>query len=197
LKLAGTAKRALTYAGVVLVALALGAGSALLALTLATSIVLVENEEWSTNPLAGSTEANPYSRAYTSLGSLLALNREEAIYYTAEEDAEGETLTSACDYTVRGGSFAAGWWSLTAYGGDHFLIPNEQDRYSYSQSELQSGGEERWSIRLSAEPQEGNWLPTGNANKVVLFLRLYNPEPSVHENLGTVELPEISRESCR
>jgi hypothetical protein len=83
------------------------------------------------------------------------------------------------------------------YGGDNFLIPNEQNRYSYTNKNIEYDENGNFTILLSSTPTTGNWLPTGNQNKIILMLRMYNPVPSVYENLDTIELPHITKEGCK
>ena len=81
-------------------------------------------------------KASPYLRAYVAVHGLLALGREETIYYTATNDSEGQTLDGNCSYRVEGRDLPARWWGITAYGADDFLIPNPADRYSVSMNSV-------------------------------------------------------------
>src|SRR5260221_8008708 len=83
-----------------------------------------------TSRYTGSSEGGPYLRARIAVHGLLALSREETIYYTAERDSEGKTLDGSCAYHIEGRDPPARWWSITAYGADDFLIPDTGDRYS-------------------------------------------------------------------
>jgi hypothetical protein len=71
------------------------AGVALgLAATLATAIRgtmggNIEDGPWQTSLYAGSSAGGPYRRALTAVHGLLALSREETIYYTALTDSDG------------------------------------------------------------------------------------------------------------
>ena len=96
----------------------------------------VENGPWSTNENIGSTAAGAYLRAGIAVGGLLALNRSETIYYTAVHDSDGAPLDSSCVYAVEGTDPAARWWSVTAYGADHFLIPNPRKRYAVGRTDV-------------------------------------------------------------
>ena len=76
------------------------------------------------------------------------------------------------------------------------MIPNEQNRYSYTNKNIEYDEDGNFTIFLSSTPKTGNWLPTGNQNKIILMLRMYNPASSVCENLDTIELPHIATEEC-
>jgi hypothetical protein len=168
-------------------------------LTLITNRSGVNNGPWGTSLAIGSTSANPYLRAWVAEHGLLALAKSETIYLTAYVDDNGGPLLGNCDYRIEGKAPDTRWWSITAYGSDDFLIPNEQRRYSWSCTEmkLEPGG--RFTIYMSKTPKEGYWLPAGDAKKLSLALRLYNPGRAYYDyaTLKTVELPHIIREGCK
>ena len=83
---------------------------------------------------------------------------------------------------------------------DHFLIPNDAGRYSFSQTTLARAPGGPWTIAVSSEPQPGNWLPSGRPGSSAPFaltIRLYNPAPEVYEQAAALALPRIEREGCR
>ena len=95
-------------------AVTLGAGSAWWVLRKASwagSVVKVG--PWTGSTLAGSTDADMYTRAKVALDSLLALGRDETMYYMARHDDVGQPLRSACSYRVEGLPPPARWWSIT------------------------------------------------------------------------------------
>lgn len=194
-----TIRRISRYLLVVVVALALGVGSAALGVNFITQKSLIRNGAWYTGLTYGSEQAGMYTRAAVAIVALFALNKSEVIYYTADTDDAGQLLRSSCDYRIEGTNLDpySSWWSITAYGGDNFLIPNEQNRYSYSNKNIEYDADGNFTIFLSSTPKTGNWLPTGNQNKIILMLRMYNPAPSVYENLDTIELPHIIKEECK
>ncbi len=97
----------------------------------------------------------------------------------------------------------ARYWSYTLYGADDYLIPNQDQRYGYNaatmdyvpRDTLNPEASDQWidqyQIKISADQQEGNWLPAGNNKALSITLRLYNASPTVYENLATIALPEI------
>jgi hypothetical protein len=194
-----TIRRISRYLLVVVVALALGVGSAALGVNFITQKDLIGNGGWYTGLTYGSEQAGMYTRAAVAIEALFALNKSEVIYYTADTDDAGQLLQSSCDYRIEGTNLDpySSWWSITVYGGDNFLIPNEQNRYSYTNKNIEYDENGNFTILLSSTPKTGNWLPTGNQNKIILMLRMYNPVPSVYENLDTIELPHITKEGCK
>jgi hypothetical protein len=183
------------WAAVLVIGIAAGLGSALLAV--ASGRGEVRSGVWATSLTYGSAEADIYTRARVALFGLLALAREQTVYYTAARDASGELLSGDCTYIVRGRDLDARWWSITAYGPDSHLIPNEAGIYSYSKTSAVREADGSYVIRISAEPQPGNWLPVKRGERFDMTARLYNPAAFVVEAPAAVVLPDIVREGCR
>jgi hypothetical protein len=182
------------------VALVLGLGSAYYAVRIGLSGGEIANGPWRTSLVTGSQQADLYTRARVAVGGLLALAPSETVYWNADVDAAGRPLDARCDYRVEGEELPARWWSLTAYAADHFLIPNDAGRYSFSQTTLARAPGGPWTLTVSTETRSGNWLPSGRSGATgpfALTLRLYNPAPEVHEQAASVRLPRIEREGCR
>ena len=184
-----------------LLGVVLGLLSAVYAIDNAMADGAVKNGEWQTNVNMGSPDASSYLRAAIAAKGLMALRREEVIYFYVERDADGDALTADCDYELVGLPPDAHWWSVTVYGEDNFLIDNDWDLYSASGSSLALKDDGSFSIRLSAEQQPGNWIPTVGSDSSAgsgfnLTLRLYNPSEDVYSNLATTPLPRIARMGC-
>jgi hypothetical protein len=149
---------------------------------------------WRHYPGYGSTTADPYVRAQTQIAGPLALDRSEAIYFIADHDEQGEPLQVGRNYRIEGGNLDARWWSITAYGDDHHLIPTPLNRYSYNSANIAGNGDGSWTIHLSNTEKHTNWIPTGDGKRFELFLRMYNPAPAVLEDIRSVDVPRIIRE---
>lgn len=149
---------------------------------------------WRHYPGYGSATANPYVRARTQIAGPLALARSEAIYFIADRDDRGEVLRPGCGYRIEGGDLDARWWSITAYGADHHLIPNLLNHYSYNSATVAKDGDGDWTVFLSQTEKPGNWLPTGEGKQFELFLRMYNPSASVLQDVLSISMPRIIRE---
>lgn len=190
-------KRGYEVLGIVLVALVIGGGSAVWVINSFSAAKVIKAGAWTTNPLIGSVQANMYLRAYIARTGLFALSKTEALYYNAFTDEDGEPLRAECDYVIEGGDLPARWWSITAYGKDHFLIPNALNLYSYNMKNLQRDTQGRYKIHLSRTPKDQNWLPAAKEGTVSLTLRSYNPSPALRENMGNAELPKITKVGCK
>lgn len=187
--------RALKILLTLLVGIALG-----LAATWATAIRSsksggIGDGPWRTSLFAGSSEGSPYLRAYVAVHGLLALSREETIYYTATGDSEGHGLDGGCSYQVEGRDPPARWWSITAYGADDFLIPNPTDRYSVTMNSVARRADGTFAVTLSKQPAEGDWIPLV-PGRFDLTMRLYNPQAAVLADPGHAALPAIRKVAC-
>jgi hypothetical protein len=181
-------RRAAYFFTMLLAGLLLGVGSAWYAIS-AGATSGESFGPWEINPLVGSAAAGPWDRARVARHALLGLTREEAVYYVASRDSEGRPLSADATYRVRGGGIPARWWSITAYGSDYFLIPNEQGRYSFNSETVSRDDDGGFAFVISRTPRPGDWLPLGEAERFDLLLRLYNPEGRA----TAADLPVIER----
>ncbi|WP_456329293.1 DUF1214 domain-containing protein [Archaeoglobus sp.] len=180
----------------VLAGVAFGIVSAYYTVDYIAEFFTVKNGAWKANLLAGSEKADIYTRAAIALNALFALNRSEAVYFIAHTDSNFNPLRLHCDYRIEGGELPARWWSITVYGLDLFLIPNEYDIYAVT-SESVEWNNGKWVVKLSQKYQDGNWIPLRGEGNFILVLRLYNPDKTVYESPQSIELPKIILERCR
>jgi len=154
----------------------------------------IKNGPWHTNLANGSEKADPYTRASVAVNGILALRQSETIYYGTRTDDKGEWLNGDRVYRVEGRVPDARCWSITLYGTDYFLIPNDLNRYSYNTNNVKYDENGKFTFYVSDTPQDGDWLPLNNNKRFTLTLRLYNPGDPVRNNPATIELPHIIAE---
>ncbi|MEO1655998.1 MAG: DUF1214 domain-containing protein [Bacteroidota bacterium] len=77
------------------------------------------------------------ARARVALTALFALRESEVLYAVANKDTQGEALDGRYSYRVSGSAPDARYWSITLYGEDLFLIPNEANRYNINGQDVQ------------------------------------------------------------
>ncbi|MDZ4866772.1 MAG: DUF1214 domain-containing protein [Alphaproteobacteria bacterium] len=182
--------------GSLVLAAVLGLGSAYVVARYAMQgDTVVANGPWAGNLAAGGTGADIYTRTSIALTGLLALNKDETIYYNATKDSAGEALDGACTYRIEGRDPDARWWSFTVYGKDHFLIDTPTKRYSISKTSVVRTAEGAFVVRLSTTEEPNNWIAT-SPDGFQITLRLYNPNASVKDNPATAPLPAIVKEAC-
>jgi hypothetical protein len=126
-------------------------------------------------------------RAQLAILGIGANTPAEAVYPTALADSTGALLTGANSYRLvfRRGHLppARGFWSITMYDFDGFLVPNAAHRYSLGPTHPPLVRRRDGSIVIAIQqtrPAEHdvNWLPAP-AGGFRLSLRLYWPKASV------------------
>lgn len=118
-----------------LAGVAVGIISAYLVLIISPVFLWIQNDVWKTSLVAGSEQADIYTRAIVAKNYLYVLNRSEAIYFIADSDGK-KKLDRKCDYRLVGRDLPARWWSITVYGEDNFLIPNDYGIYSVTSANV-------------------------------------------------------------
>ncbi len=153
---------------------------------------IIKNGPWRGHDLSEVGKDNLLT-ARIAVAALFALRPDESLYLIAREDDEGMPLSSNDDYIITGIPLASRYWSITIYGEDYFLIPNEEGRFNFNMSNLKYESDSSFAIQVSSGRKPGNWLPSGLEGKFYLALRLYHPEKELRENIGTVQLPSIKK----
>jgi hypothetical protein len=185
------------WGGVAVLGVALGLVSASLVLRSGGLSGAAAVGPWSASLSAGSAGADMYTRARVARYGLLALDKKETLYYTARTDGAGAPLSGSCTYVLKGNDLAARWWSVTAYGPDSFLIPNDANIYSFAKTTVKREADGSYVVRVSADRQEGNWLPVKAGESFDMTARFYNPDPAVYAAPQSAVLPTIEKESCK
>jgi hypothetical protein len=149
---------------------------------------------WAYNLLTGSYGQEYLLRARVAFQGVGALHPEEALYVTAQADAEGRPLDARRRYRLRFPAGAlppvAAFWSLTAYDQDQYLIRNPIRRYSVGDRTpgLVYGADGSLELQIQRdEPVEGvsNWLPI-DGEAFELVLRCYQPADELLDGSYTV-----------
>lgn len=136
-------------------------------------------------------------RALVALAGLGANTVEVALYPKIEQDADGNTLTGEKSYILHFESYPqvleGGFWSVTAYGDDDFLIDNPIDRYCINdRSGLLANDDGSVDVILSKDAPEDttNWLPVGDGG-FHLYMRIYTPDMDALETWIAPTITEI------
>ena len=134
-------------------------------------------------------------RALVAIAGLGANTVEIALYPKTDKDADGNPLTGEKSYLLHFESdpqvLDGGFWSVTAYGDDDFLIDNPIDRYCINdRSGLKRNDDGSVDVILSKDAPEDttNWLPVADGG-FHLFMRIYTPDM---EALKTWTAPTIT-----
>ncbi len=157
----------------------------------------VENGWMLPDERMGPNTKDPLLRASLVFIGLGMMNPEEAVYPMANVDAEGDPLSGAREYTLHFDKDqlppVSGFWSLTMYGEDKFLVDNPLNRYSLGdRADLSYGEDGSLTLYLQRDNpgpgKEANWLPAPEGAFYVV-LRLYLP--SADARRGDYLVPAI------
>lgn len=138
-------------------------------------------------PVAVRTHWGPdqLTRARVARNLIGALGIDEAMYPTAEVDAEGRVLDGTHAYELRfppgGGPAVGAFWSLTMYRrSDCLFVANPIGRYSIGDRTpgVFPAADGSLTIRVQAtDPGPGHhWLPAPPGEPFYVVLRLYQPQ---------------------
>ncbi len=183
-----------------IVALSLGLGSAWHMIANGSALTTGKIGPWTIWYAAGNPNADPYTKAYLAREGRLPITSTSALYYYGRSDDAGEPLTSRCDYVIDGEPINAAWWSLAVYDNSGRLIPNNAARYSFNRTDIIRSPNGRFRIVLASTARDGNWLPTGDREALVVLLRIYGPREfndAIKGRLIEEKLPTIRKDGCK
>lgn len=140
-------------------------------------------------------------RAFVSLIGLGALERDEAIYFTAMADSDGNALDGRHKYrlSIPADVPVDAFWSLTMYesaaDGRRFFVDNRLGRYALGDRtpgivRRADGSFDIWlQHTMPSGEQKANWLPAP-AGSFSLALRFYQPRRSLLDRSFVMPDPE-------
>ena len=159
----------------------------------------IDVENWKSDWTIGSAAANPWTRARVARHGLLALTKEEAVYFTTDVDSSGQRLSEDCTYEVTGTEMPGLWWSVTLYDGTSYLPRNKDNALSFDKTKAAStGNEDSWAFTIAANgPDTGNWVSSHKAGVFDLTLRIYKPSAElIADPEAALPAPRIERLTC-
>ncbi len=152
---------------------------------------------WMGSRVAGSGEADPWTRARVALTGLMALNRHQALYFVRRSDDAGHPLVDRCRYRLSGGPLPGRWWSVTVYAADNYLPQNDDHALSVDATRVHPDGAGRWQAIASAREEPGQVrVSTRSAGQFDLTLRIYAPTAAAQADLAAIVLPRVERIDC-
>lgn len=152
---------------------------------------------WRVAAKAGSSDADPYTRAELERSGEIPLALGEGLQLVARRDDEGRRLDARCVYRVGPHTPAARYWTLSLVDRKGFPVENAAGRYGFRSSEILREGDGAFSIYVSATAHSGNWLPIGAAAPFLLVLRLYDsPLSATAGGIERSAAPSIQRIGC-
>lgn len=150
---------------------------------------------WRAWPRSGTSEADPYARAVFARAGELPIGLSEGVAFVTTTDDQGRAIDGRCITRISGKLLPARFWTLTIYDGSGRLIENPAARYGFTSTEVLFDAEGDVEIRLSPRAHSGNWLPTGESERIVAVIRLYDTPTGVARSEGA-QMPKVMREKC-
>jgi len=170
------------------------------------NIILLNKNGWLTVDSIGSQDADFFTRAVIAKIGLFANSKEKTLYFAALPDAKIDyqklfagpkywfALDSRQRYQIVGNThLPAGWWNITAYNQDEFLVPNEEGQYSFLGQNLVTNESGDFVIDVASERPANaqNWLPVPKGAPFNLKLRIYEPGVELYEQIASFPLPKL------
>jgi hypothetical protein len=131
---------------------------------------------------------NDYTtRAAVAVAGLGALSRSEAFYSNVEYDSKDRLLDTEHAYVIHFNADQLppvdGFWSLTMYDKQGFMIKNPINRYDLGdRSNLVYNDDGSLDIYIQKNAKQGaenNWLPSPSAGEFSILLRAYWPREAI------------------
>ncbi len=152
---------------------------------------------WKFNLNVGDYGTDYLLRAAVAKSGLGANIPDEAVYAIATTDTSGNALVGNKRYVIHFGKDelppVKGFWSVTMYNQDKFLVDNPMNRYaigSYTPNlKYKKDGSLDIYVQYKTPRDTTNWLPAP-ADAFWLVLRMYLPDQSVIDN--TYKYPTIT-----
>jgi hypothetical protein len=148
-------------------------------------LATLRRDGWGTNPTGSDFGDDVARRATTAKYALAAHHPAENRSYIAHADGDGDALDGDRALRLRfapGEPPCDGFWSLTAYGPDGFLVDNDLGRYALGDRTpgLRRDGDGGLTVTVGGArpPDPANWLPAP-PGRYALALRVYEGHPQV------------------
>jgi hypothetical protein len=149
----------------------------------------IEAGPWTSWSRIGAPEVDPYSRAILAYFGETALSESEGTSFVAYGDRSGAAFDPACDYVMKGNVPLARYWTLTLFSPAGAPVANPAGRQGFTSGEVLRDSDGQFEITVSRHARPGNWLPSGEASRYVLVLRLYDSELSAPS--GTIDAKKM------
>jgi len=176
--------------------LALGLWSAWLSVRSPAPVDTIRLGVWQAWPNAGTSDADPYSRARLARTGEIPLGSGEGLMLLALTDDSEEPLTASCDYSIAGQTPPARLWTVAIEDQDGHSIGMRDGVAALASDTLLRADNGAFRISLSPRPQGGNWISTEEAQRFRIVIRLYDTTARTGTELTTLEMPKITRGFC-
>lgn len=183
---------------IILMGLALGGALAWVSIQNNQGFGALRIGEWTAWPLAGSRDADPYSKAKVAAEGAVPLGAAEGLAFHADQDKDGNPLRRDCQYMLEGQTPPARLWTLSAHApeGPVLTKPDGQSVNVISRSIVRAQ-DGKFTLYSGPEFSPGNWLEVDGRGSYELILRLYDSPITSTSGIVDPQMPSISLMSCQ
>ena len=153
--------------------------------------------QWTAWPLAGSVNADPYSKAKVAADGDVPLGAAEGLAFHAQTDSRGKALRRDCQYRLSGLTPPARLWTLSAHDLQNRVLVKTDGRASNLISR-QLLRESDGKIEINAGPDlaSKNWLEVEGKGPFKLILRLYDSPVTNAGRVADATMPSVTLLAC-
>ena len=153
--------------------------------------------QWTSWPLAGSVDADPYTKARVATDGTLPLGAAEGLAFYLMVDEDGQPLRHECNYLLSGQTPQARLWTLAAQpvGQNPPSGRTTANATLFSQTLLRAT-DGAFAVNIGPAPSPGNWLKTTATGPMKLVVRLYDTPLTGSAGLVDPVMPALTRRSC-
>ncbi len=179
------------------IGLGVGGTSAWMAVRADNSFGSVKIGQWTSWPLAGSADADPYTRARVAKDGSVPLGAAEGLAFYLTTDQFGKPLDRECQYKIVGATPPARLWTLSTQDKNKRTIVSETgvENTAFSQTLLRSQ-DGTFSINIGSQPAPGNWLSISGKGQMRFVIRLYDTPITGSAGLAEPVMPRIINRDC-
>jgi hypothetical protein len=157
----------------------------------------VTSGAWTAHPKSGTTDIDPYARAFIARTGALPLGSGDGVAFIARTDDGGKPLDGRCDLVIAGLTPQARYWTLTLYDPEGRLVANVVGRHGFTSQEIVRRADGSFEIVAASRARAGNWIPTGGVERYILMLRLYDTAVGIATRAGReTAMPSLRSGAC-
>lgn len=154
--------------------------------------------QWTAWPLAGSRDADPYTRAKVAAEGNVPLGAAEGLAFHARTDNRKKPLRLQCQYLISGQTPTARFWTLAAHDLEgQQLSPSDSRSGSVLSQTMLRQDLGQFIVQSGPDLAKGNWLQTEGNGEYQLILRLYDSPITSTRGLVDPSMPDIELLGCR
>ena len=182
---------------VLFIGLSVGGGLAWLSIQNNHGFGTLNIGQWTAWPLAGSVNADPYSKAKVAAAGDVPLGAAEGLAFHARTDRRGNPLQRNCEYSLTGITPPARLWTLSAHDLQNRVLFKADGRPAQLLSRhLLREPDGRFEITAGPDLAAKNWLEVEGSGPFKLILRLYDSPITTTGLTVDAEMPLVTMTRC-